>query len=1191
VALQVAILGSVEPRMNGAVVDVPAGKQRALLTLLAVRAPHPVSAEFAAEALWPRAAPGETMRSLQVTVSRLRRSLGAAGAALETVASGYRLAVEEEAIDARRFETLMNAAQAARVEGDAAAARCLLDDALGLWRGPALADVAYEPFAQGEIARLEELRVAALEERIDARLSEGEHALVVAELEQLSAEHPSRERLVGLLMLALYRCGRQADALEVYTRARLRLDEELGLEPSPELPRLQEAILRHDPSLDVHASGDRDPKHGSIDHRQAPEGVVTMLFSDIEGSTRLARAAGSLWPQLLAEHHALVSDAVERAGGYLAGSEGDALFAYFGDPGAAVAAGVAAQQALRRHAWPEPVGEVRVRMGIHAGFVSHSATGYFGLEVHLAARVTAAGHGGQILVSAAARALFGSRFELVNLGEHRLKDFPGPERLWLLVHDERGPDDFPPPRTEPVRPANLPDRALATRLIGRERERRQVVNLICAGDVRLVTLVGPGGVGKTRLALELTSAVLPRFKDGVAWVELAGLARAEHVAGTVAQALGVTPLPREAPEQALLRGLETRELLLVIDNFEHLLEAAPLVARLLAECQSLTVLATSREALDLAAEHVYPVAPLALPADAEELTAAGVEASPAGALFLAAARRHDPSLHLSKGSASAIAEICTRLDGLPLAIELAAARARLLSPESLAGRLDRALATLARGPRDAPERQRTLRATIDWSYRLLGSREQAAFARFAVFAGGATLDDAEAITDADLDTLEGLARKHLLLRSPGSSGEDRLAMLKTVREYAGELLDAAEDENETRARHCRRYLDFATRAERHLFTHAEPEWLTRLEAEIDNIRAALDWSLDREPQLALRLAAVLGHYWEAARRAHEGERWLRAALEAAGPATPIRDRARGCLELASVLEAAGRRDDAKAPAAHALALARESGDHALIADALVLLREFAPEDDLGEARELAIEALLHARRAGDERLTAWALWARSNTLPPGEQADDEYREAAEALRDLGDRQHLAYLNLSAGYFAIVHGRYADAARLLDEALTLAREINEPLALLLVSGNTGLVRLFTGDNDGARIAFEDQLRICRDHNIRWPASEGLAGLAAIAAGDEQLERAAHLLGAASAIGLVGHPDVAARLEQQFLEPARAQLGDRRWNDAVQAGRKIAFRDAIEMALAAPGTLDDRTAAPSSHARSGADPRHA
>src|SRR5215207_6922172 len=249
--LQIAILGSTEPRMNGEVIGVPAGKQRALLTLLAARAPQPVSADAAAEALWPNSAPMEAMRSLQVAVSRLRRSLGAAASAVETGASGYRLAVEADAIDAHRFEALVNTAQAARAEGDAAAARRRLDDALGLWRGPALADVEFESFAQGDIARLQELRLAALEERVDARLSAGEHALVVAELEQLAAEHPSRERLVGMPMLALYRCGRHADALEIYTQNRRRLDAELGLDPSLQLRRLQEAILRQDPSLDA----------------------------------------------------------------------------------------------------------------------------------------------------------------------------------------------------------------------------------------------------------------------------------------------------------------------------------------------------------------------------------------------------------------------------------------------------------------------------------------------------------------------------------------------------------------------------------------------------------------------------------------------------------------------------------------------------------------------------------------------------------------------------------------------------------------------------------------------------------------------------------------------------------------------------------------------------------------------------
>ena len=512
--LEIAILGPLEARSDGEVLHVPAGKQRALLCLLVVRAPHPVAAEAAAEALWPEAPPAEATRSLQVTVSRLRRSLAPAGAPVETLASGYRLAVADDAIDARRFEAARRACAGGARAMTPAAARRLLDDALALWRGPALADVAFEGFAQGEIARLEELRLVALEERLDVRLATGEAALVVGELEQLAAEHPSRERLLGLLMLALYRCGRQTDALDAYTRARRRLDEELGLEPSAELQQLQGAILRQDASL---AAADAEER--------PPEGVVTMLFTDIEGSTRMARAAGPAWPDALAIHHELVAGAVQDAGGHVDGSEGDALFAYFVDPGSAVAAAAAAQAALRAREWPGAVGELRVRMGIHTGLVSRSATGYGGLEVHLTARIAAAGHGGQVVVSAATRALLDAGDALADVGEHRLKDFPAPERLWLLLHDERGPGDFPPLRTEPVRPTNLP--ADARRLIGREAELEALWDMLI-GRERLVTILGFGGTGKTRLALAAAEGLLSAFEGGVWLVRARGRARARR---------------------------------------------------------------------------------------------------------------------------------------------------------------------------------------------------------------------------------------------------------------------------------------------------------------------------------------------------------------------------------------------------------------------------------------------------------------------------------------------------------------------------------------------------------------------------------------------------------------------------------------------------------------------------------------
>ena len=862
-ALQIAILGSVEPRMNGQVVGVPAGKQRALLTWLAVRAPQPVSAEAAAEALWPRAAPAEAMRSLQVTVSRLRRSLGTAGSALETVTSGYRLAVEADTIDARRFETLVDEARAVRVGGDAAAARRLLDDALRLWRGPALADVGFESFAQAEIARLEELRLAALEERIDARLSEGEHGLVVAELEQLSAEHPSRERLVGLLMLALYRCGRQSDALEVYTRGRLRLDEELGLEPSPELQRLQEAILRHDPSLDAPGRGDRDPSRGSIGRGQAPEGVVTMLFTDIEGSTRLARAAGSVWPQLLAEHHVLVLDAVERAGGHLDGSEGDALFAYFVDPGAAVEAASAAQQALRSQAWPEPVGELRVRMGIHAGLVGRAATGYSGLEVHLAARVMDAGHGGQIVVSDAARALLASRSELVDLGEHRLKDFPAPERLWLLVHDDRGPGDFPPLRTEPVRPTNLP--ADPRRLVGREAELDSLWDML-TGDERLVTILGLGGTGKTRLAVAASEGLLSAFEGGVWLVALAGVRDPVALIPAIAAALGVADADNRSPDHAVAHRLRARPTLLVLDNFEQLVDGAPAVAALLDHAPGTRVLITSQLPLRIAQEYLLRLAPLS--------------ADSAVTLFDERARAAAPDFDLGEHR-EAVEAICARVDGMPLAVELAAARVSTLAPGELLARLDRSLGVLVRGPRDLAERHRSLRAALDWTHALLEPGEQALLARLAAFAGPAPLDAVEAVAEIAgergpvdaLEALSGLVDASFVRRADSREYGVRYTVAQAVRDFAAERLAASGQEHAVRAAHA---AHVAAVGETFRGTGTPDLVVARVVALEAEFGVALAWTREHAPALHTRVAAALGlvlNDYGRAREAHAGSAW------------------------------------------------------------------------------------------------------------------------------------------------------------------------------------------------------------------------------------------------------------------------------------------------------------------------------
>ena len=858
--LQVAILGTVEPQVDGAAVRVPAGKQRALLTLLAVRAPQAVSAEAAAEALWPGVSPPDAMRSLQVTVSRLRRSLGAGGAAVETVTTGYRLAVAEDAIDARRFEALLGEARTAAERQDSVAARRTLDDALALWRGPALADVGFESFAQGEIARLEELRAAALEDRLEARLEQGEHALVVGELEQLATEHPSRERLIGLRMLALYRCGRQADALEAYQQGRRHLDEELGLEPSPELRRLQEAILRHDPSLVSRAPDESE---------RARDRVVTMLFTDIEGSTRLARAAGGAWAQVLADHNQLLRGAVERAGGGVDGSEGDAVFAYFDDPDAAAEAASAAQRALQDHAWPPTVGELRVRMGVHTGRVHRDAGGYSGLEVHLAARVTAAGHGGQVLVSDAARTLLGERFALIDLGEHRLKDFPTPERLWQLAHDAAPSSGFPPLRTEPVRPTNLP--ADPRQLVGREEELDALRGRL-TGDERLVTILGLGGTGKTRLAAAAAEGLLSAFEGGVWLVSLAGVREPGGLLPAIAAALGVDDGDGRSLDEAVAGRLRARPTLLVLDNFEQLVEAAATVEELLEQAPGTRALVTSQLPLRIARERLLPLGPL----------------TPESAVALfdlrarAVAPDYDPRAHRADVEA-----ICARVDGMPLAVELAAARVSVFAPGELLARLDHSLGVLARGPRDLAERHRSLRAALDWTYDLLDPGEQTLLARLAAFAGPAPLEAVEVVAEIAagrgpvdaLEALSGLVDASLVRRVDSREYGVRYTVAQAVRDYAAEQLAASAEEQAVRLAHATHVAAVGETFRGMGTADAVTSRIFALDAEF---RVALDWTREHAPELHTRVAAALGLIFIDSGRARDAHAELGLAIERSG---------------------------------------------------------------------------------------------------------------------------------------------------------------------------------------------------------------------------------------------------------------------------------------------------------------------
>jgi predicted ATPase/DNA-binding SARP family transcriptional activator len=950
-----------------------------LLALLLLHANETLTIDRLVDELWGEHPPATAGRTLQAHVSRLRKVLdhGARNGAEGLIATrehGYELKLDPERLDSHRFERLIAEGRGELLAGRPELAASAFESALSLWRGTPLADLAYEPFAQPEIVRLDELRVAALEELNDAKLALGRHGELVGQLEALINEHPYRERLRGQLMLALYRCERQADALQAYQDARRTLVDELGIEPGQRLRELERAILAQDPAL----------------------ATPVVKTSEVPAS-----------------------------------------------------------------------------------------------------------------------------------------------RLPL-----------PPTRT-----------------LGRDQDQEAVSQLL--RRVRFVSLIGPGGVGKTRLALEVARRVEPEFRDGGWFVSLAATANAEHVPSAITQTMGVTPLEGETPKLAVERFLAPKEGLLVLDNFEHLLPAAPLIGELLAAAPALVVVATSREPLRLQAEHRYAVAPLQVPAEADP---AAVAQAAAGALFVERALSHDRSFELTDGNSAAIAEICRHLDGIPLAIELAAARTTVLDPEQLNARLAGALEALGAGPRDAPDRQRTLRATIDWSHRLLDAAEAEAFALFAVFAGGATTEAAQEVTGADIDALQGLVDKQLLLRGHGSGPGPRLSMLETVREYAGERLAANPNAPEIHERHCRHYLALAERAEPELFTRGEAMWLPRLDAEVENLRAALDWSVRHgNPTHGLRMAGLLTKFWDIRNRSAEGLEWIEAALEAAGDDAPVGDRARACRAQVDLLieqGAAYTPNEARAIAVEALALSREAAEPAGVADALLALAslDMAESHPQARRRALADEALTYAREAGDDRLVALALMGRALAVSP-ERDTGELEQAATALRKLGSARPLLSLYNNAAYNAIKAGSPQSARPLLAQAVPLAQELGDPVFLALTCGNVGMEALFNEDLDRAEDAFDEGLRLCREHVVRHFAPEALGGLAAIASRRGDTERAARLLGAATAIGEVGDADVSAELEEHFFAPARA-YGTRLWCEAYTAGAQMSFEGAITLALS-PG----------------------
>jgi predicted ATPase len=805
-----------------------------------------------------------------------------------------------------------------------------------------------------------------------------------------------------------------------------------------------------------------------------PIGTVTFLFTDVEGSTKLLAEHGDAYVTLLKEHRRVLRDSFDRHNGVEVDTQGDAFFVAFQRASDAVAAAERAQREL----------ELPVRIGIHTGEPQLTEEGYVGIDVHRAARICSAAHGGQVVLSQ--RSLIEGP-AVKDLGLHRLKDLQDPERLYQL-----GEQRFPPLRS--LNATNLP--VQPNPLVGRERELEQVQALIRDAS-RLVTLTGPGGTGKTRLALHAAAELVDDFRDGLFWVPLAAVADPVLVLPTIEQTLGAKVL--------LAEHVDEKQMLLVLDNLEHLIACAPALSELLERCPNLQLLVTSRALLRIAAEREYPVEPL--PDD------------DAVSLFRERATVAEPR--------DAVNEICRRLDGLPLAVELAAARTRLLPPDQLLERLDRALPGLTGGRRDAPERQRTLRAAIGWSYDLLDADERQLFRRLSVFAGSFTFGAAEEICAADLELLESLMEQSLLRR--WASG--RLGMLETIREYALEQLDESEEEDEIRRRHAGFFSSLAEQAEPELTGGQQELWEDCLEAELNNLRAALSWLEGAGPSASLNLAAALWRFWETRGHFAEGEARLRRAVTR-NPDAAASLRAKAFHGLCVLVRAQGRFDEAREFGQRSVALLREADDRSGLARALNDLAVPAyAAGDFERANLFLDEAVSHARDAGD----AWALATSTMRLGTLRQHEGDYEasrllyeESLELLRGLADRHGEARSLFGLAQAALEQRRLEDAEPLLERSLRLAHAVGD----------------------------------------RYIEMWCLEGAAALAASRGEPERAAQLVGAAERLRLELGATLAPSIRRDLNEPTVAAvheaLGDKA-DHFVAEGHEMSIEQAVEYVL--------------------------
>lgn len=798
--------------------------------------------------------------------------------------------------------------------------------------------------------------------------------------------------------------------------------------------------------------------------KELPTGTVTLLFTDIEGSTRLLQRAGDAYPSLLAEHRRVLRAAFSNHDGVEVDAQGDAFFVAFASAQDAAAAAVAAQQALAGHDWPDN-SEIRVRIGLHTGEPTAVGGRYVGLAVHQGARVMAAGHGGQVLVSESTRALLDDRFQARDLGEHRLKDLAGPHHLYQLLV-EGLPADFPPLKTLENRPTNLP--VLANALIGRSRELKETQALLARDEVRLLTLTGAGGTGKTRFALQIAAEQLEEFANGVFFVSLAPVRDWELVVPTIAQTLGLREQPGETRLETLTEYLSDKQLLLLLDNFEQVVPAAAEISGLLAAAPELNVLVTSRTPLRLSGERTYPVPPLELPNPEQLVDAGSLMECEAVRLFVERAQAATSDFAVTDVNVRAVAEICIRLDGLPLAIELAAPRVRALPAPALLRRLDQRLRLLTGGAQDVDERQRTLRATLEWSYELLLDSEKVVFAELGTFIGGCRLETAEAVCDPRgelglevLDSLESLVEKSLLLQRADPDGEPRFWMLETIREFAMELLADSSSFADARTRHAAYFRSLAENIDVDSRTGDQAVLFGRLDVETANIRTALEWAREaKDAELLLGLATPLWGFWATRGYVAEG----RSALEDALALTGERP-ARALLGLCTMRILSGSTDEVLHDAQEALEACKQLGDDYSLAQAWNLLGRVDSVFGSMERGERAWrQALSYAERGGYAAEKAESVaWLMISAIFGPLAADEGIQLCKRFHEDAGDDATIrAWCQVERSVLEAMQGRFDLARELLADGTRALGELGLNVYAANAAQEAFFVEMLAGD---------------------------------------------------------------------------------------------------------------------------------